>query len=167
MEDRDEAVQAHREMILDDFDFLLDSLGAYDENESWASYIARVDSIQKGQNIPSGWIPATFLIAEVDGQIIGRVSIRHELNEFLERTSGHIGYGIRPKFRLQGFATEILRRALEISRSLEIEKVLVTCDNANTASSRVIEKCGGVLEKIVELDNGEILRRYWIAIEAS
>lgn len=164
MDDKDEAMQAHRELALDGFDFLLDS---FDEKEPWTSFLERVDSVQRGENLPSGYVSATFLVAEVDGQIVGRVSIRHKLNEFLERRGGHIGYGVRPEFRGRGLATEILLRALEITRTLGVERVLITCNDANTASSRVIEKCGGILENIVELDDGEKLRRYWIVSELS
>lgn len=158
--DEEQAKQAHQELALDGFGFLLDS---FDENEPWAAFIERVDSTERGENLPVGYVPATFLVAELDGQIVGRVSIRHSLNEYLHQRGGHIGYGIRPEFRRRGLATEILRAALEITRALGIEKVLVTCDDSNIASSRVIEKCGGDLENIAELDDGEKLRRYWIA----
>lgn len=162
-EDRLEAIAAHRELALDNFDFLLDSLGKYDENGDWLAYLERLDSVRRGENVPDGWVPSTFLVAEIDGRIIGRVSIRHELNDYLERRAGHIGYGIRPEFRGRGYATEILVRALEIVRGLGVQRVLVTCNDSNTASSKVIEKCGGVLENIIDTDDGERVRRYWIA----
>jgi predicted acetyltransferase len=60
-------------------------------------------------------VPATFLVAEVDRALVGRVSIRHELNAFLADVGGHIGYGVRPRYRGRGFATEILRQALVIA----------------------------------------------------
>ena len=160
--DQDEAVQVHRELALDDFDFLLDALGKYDENTDWAEYLARVESIRLGEDVPEGWVPATFLVAEVDGRIVGRSSIRHRLNDYLEKRAGHIGYGIRPEFRGRGYATEILRMSLDIARELGIEKLLVTCNDTNVASAKVIEKCGGILEDIIELDDGERVRRYWI-----
>jgi len=160
--DEEEAKRAHHELAQDDFLFLLDS---FDEREAWATFIKRVESTERGENLPLGYVPATFLVAEVDGQIVGRVSIRHALNEYLKERGGHIGYGVRPRFRRRGFATEILQGALGMTRTFGIEKVLVTCDDKNTTSSRVIEKCGGVLENIVELDDGERLRRYWIVAE--
>src|ERR1035437_2378871 len=152
MNDKKQAIQAHQELTLDDFTFLLNS---YDENESWAIYIDRVNSASRDQNLPVGRVPSTFLVAEVDGQIVGRVSIRHQLNQYLEQRGGHIGFAIRPEFRGQGFATEILLEALENASTLGIERVLVTCDDTNIASSRVIEKCGGVLEYVVDPENEE------------
>jgi len=157
--DKEESIRAHQELVLDDFTFLLNS---FDEHESWEIYIERVNSASRDQDLSVGKVPATFLVAEVDGQIVGRVSIRHRLNEYLQQRGGHIGFGIRPEFRRRGFATEILLEALEIARGLGVEKVLVTCDDTNIASRRVIEKCGGVLENIVDLENVEKFRRYWI-----
>lgn|SRR5487761_2069842 len=160
--DKTEAIQAHRELTLDKFDFLLDSLGKYDENQSWPEYLQRLENLSRGENVPEGWVPSTFLVAEVNGCIVGRVSIRHELNENLAAGGGHIGYGVRPAYRGRGYATEILRRALAIVRDLGVEKALITCDDQNIGSRKVIEKCGGVLENIVENDRGERLRRYRI-----
>jgi predicted acetyltransferase len=43
--------------------------------------------------------------------------------------------------------------------------VLITCDDDNVASARVIEACGGHLERVVpggESDDGTPFRRYWI-----
>ena len=163
LEDRSEAVQAHRELALDDFDFLLDSLGKYEENGDWAAYLDRLDSLRRGENVPDGWVASTFLIAEVDSRIIGRVSIRHELNAYLAERAGHIGYGVRPEFRGRGYATEILQQALRIVRNLGVQRVLVTCNESNEVSSKIIEKCGGVLENIIDADDGERVRRYWFA----
>ena len=47
-----------------------------------------------------------------------------------------------------------------IARSYGVERVLVTCDDDNAASAAMIERCGGVLESIVEVagildDRGE------------
>ena len=74
MNDKKPAIQAQQELTLDNFTFLLNS---FDVNESWALYIERVNSANREQNLPIGYVPATFLVAEVDGQIVGRVSIRH------------------------------------------------------------------------------------------
>jgi predicted acetyltransferase len=39
--------------------------------------------------------------------------------------------------------------------------VLVTCDDDNVASARVIEHCGGALEDVVEVRGSVAKRRYW------
>lgn len=158
IDDQEQARAAHRELADDGFPFLLD----WKEDEPWTAYVQRVENQRRGLDLPSGWVPSTFLVAEADGVLIGRVSIRHELNDFLENFGGHIGYAVRPAHRRRGFATEILRQALIIARAEGIQDVLLTCDEGNVASSAVIERLGGVLEDVrVEPGRGP-KRRYWI-----
>ena len=85
-----------------------------------------------------------FLVAEVAGQLVGRTSIRHELNEFLAREGGHIGYGVVAEHRHRGYATAILRISLIIARAVGIDRVLVTCDEDNVGSAAVIERLAHV-----------------------
>ena len=110
-------------------------------------------------------MPATFLVAEAEGQIVGRVSIRHELNAYLEAVGGHIGYGVRPGFRRRGYATAIMVQSLAVASSIGLDRVLVTCDDDNVGSAKVIENCGGVLENVVSGGVESVpKRRYWVAI---
>ena len=113
--------------------------------------------------------PSTFLFAFAGPSIVGRVSIRHALNPYLERVGGHIGYVVVPEFRRRGVATEMLRQALVIARDeLGLGRVLVTCDDDNVGSIRTIEKNGGVLESVVaDPEMATPKRRYWIDTAAS
>ena len=104
-------------------------------------------------------MPATFLFAFAGTSIVGRVSIRHALNPYLERFGGHIGYVVVPRYRRQGYATAILRQALQIARQkLGLKRVLVTWDDDNLGSIKTIEKNGGVLEGIVSGPDGSKLK---------
>ncbi len=106
-------------------------------------------------------MPATFLVAVAEGQIVGRVSIRHVLNAYLAEVGGHIGYGVRPGFRRRGYATAMLRQSLAVASSIGL--VLVICDDDNVGSAKVIENCGGVLENIAAGRDGSVpKRRYWV-----
>jgi predicted acetyltransferase len=137
----------------------------YSEGMSFREYLDVLADQQRGTNLPPNHVPSTFLFAFVGPRIVGRVSIRHTLNEFLERLGGHIGYVVVPEFRRKGHATEILRRSLQIARDdLGIRRALLTCDDDNVASIRVIEKNGGQLENTVSDPSLEKpRRRYWIA----
>jgi predicted acetyltransferase len=154
--DEAQARAAHEELARDGFDFLLD--GGHDD---WAAYLAHLADERAGVNLPVGRVPATFVVADVGGVVVGRASIRHELNAWLARVGGHIGYAVRPDYRRRGYATAILGRSLEIARSVGIERALVTCDDDNVASARTIERCGGVLEDVV-VDGTTRKRRYWV-----
>lgn len=157
LSDEADAQAAHAELAAEGFDFLLDQQAG----EPWASYVRRLDEI-RGGHVPPDRVPATFLVAEVDGTLVGRVSIRHELNDFLANFGGHIGYGVRPAYRRRGYAGAMLRQALVLASSAGVSRVLLTCDDGNDASAAIIERAGGVLEDIRIAPDGIGKRRYWI-----
>jgi predicted acetyltransferase len=100
-------------------------------------------------------------------EFIGEASIRHELNDWLLREGGHVGYGIRPSRQRRGYGRLILALALAECRRLGIARVLVTCDDENVASARIIEANGGVLENVLdEAIQCRRLRRYWISLQS-
>jgi predicted acetyltransferase len=148
-----------RLMAAEDFTFGL----GLEPGMPWGRYLRYLDQERRGIDLPDGLVPATFLVAEVAGEIVGRTSIRHELNEFLEREAGHIGYGVLPQYRRRGYATEILRQSLIIARAAGIDNVLVTCDDDNAGSIAVIEANGGRPDGLVQASgDGHRIRRYWI-----
>ena len=151
---------AQRAMADDDFEFAFDLANDTD----WPSYLTERARQQSGIDVPSDRVPASFLVATLDEVIVGRASIRHQLNDWLLAFGGHIGYGVLPPFRRQGCATETLRQSLVIARAFGVDRVLLTCDDDNTGSSTVIEHCGGVLDPDwAKTDETLPKRRYWIA----
>jgi len=137
----------------------------YEEGMPFRRYLEVLAERERGENLPANQVPSTFLFAFAGIRIVGRASIRHALNPYLELFGGHIGYVVVPEYRRQGYATAILRQALQIARQkLGLTRVLVTCDDDNIGSIRTIEKNGGVLENIVTgPESGQPKRRYWIA----
>lgn len=156
--DEKQALQGHAELATENWEYLL----GYTKNLPWAEYVEVLHEESLGRNLKEGHVPATFLMAESEGILVGRASIRHELNDFLFDYGGHIGYGVRPSYRRQGFATEILRQSLTYLRGLGVSEVLITCDEDNVGSAKVIESQGGILENTVEFE-GILKRRYWIS----
>lgn len=59
-------------------------------------------------------------------------------------------------------ATKIIRQALIVANAEVVERALVTCDDNNATSRRVIERCGDVLEDLRPTESGGRTRRYWI-----
>lgn len=147
---------AQRELADDDFVFAF-----LEQGQPFAEFVQRVEDHQHGRSLDDGRVRSAWLLAEVDGVVVGRSSIRFELNDFLRVQGGHIGYGVRPNHRRRGYATEILRQSLVVARAGGVERVLVTCDDGNVGSRKAIEANGGVLECIVDVDRRP-LRRYWI-----
>ncbi|MDR1026774.1 MAG: GNAT family N-acetyltransferase [Lactobacillus sp.] len=105
----------------------------------------------------------------VDGdEFIGQFEIRHYLNSFLLQAGGHIGYGIRPSKRMKGYASKGLALTLAEVKNmrLDVDKVLITANDENIASWKVIEKNKGVLENIIQEPWGDkrTVRRYWVDV---
>jgi predicted acetyltransferase len=128
----------------------------------FAAFCAREVALsQPGTPRPTGWVTGTYLWMvddTADGpQVVGRISLRHELTPWLLEVGGHIGYAVRPSARRRGHATRALALMLPIAAAHDLDRVLVTCDVDNVGSSRVIEANGGVLE-----DVRGTKRRYWL-----
>lgn len=83
------------------------------------------------------WVGGDLETAEQDfAAFVGRISIHHELNDALHIEGGHIGYDTVPSSRDRGVATEMLRQALPVARSLGLTAVLLTCDGTNRPLKR-------------------------------
>ncbi|WP_239491040.1 GNAT family N-acetyltransferase [Luteitalea sp. TBR-22] len=160
LQDEAELLRAHAATSLDVPTFL----HLYQDGMSMPQYLDALAARERGEHLGVGQVPSTFLFAFVGRRVVGRVSLRHELTPALERVAGHIGYAVVPEFRRRGYATEMLRQALDLARmQLGLSRVLVTCDDDNIGSIRVIEKNGGVLENIIEgTELRAPKRRYWI-----
>ncbi len=128
-------------------------------------FAAWVETLRR-QSDPSveldeGRVPATHWWVAEDDTYLGAIDLRHTLNDLLLDAGGHVGYGIRPSARGRGLATWALGAVLPAARALGLDRILVTCDDTNTASARTIERNGGVLEDTRMTALG-LKQRHWI-----
>lgn len=134
------------------------SLDEVRDADRFATFVSRLGAIADADApLPPGVVPATVLWWVDGDEFLGRLSIRHALTPWLRDFGGHIGYVVRPSARRRGHATRMLAASLPRAASLGINPALVTCDDTNVASRRVIEANGGVLED----QRGEKLR-FWV-----
>jgi len=132
---------------------------------SYSEMLTILEDEREGRNMAEGRVPHTMLYGFLDGKIIGRVSIRHELNDFLLRRGGHIGYAVADGYRGKGFATLLMLEGMKYCKSLGLSEILVTCDNANVPSWKIIEKFEARLEnKIIDEKENKKIRRYWVKL---
>lgn len=138
---------------------------------TWQEVEKHVESCRTGVGLPQNYVLADYFWL-VDGEeFIGEISVRHKLTDELLRFGGHIGYGVRYSQWGKGHASYMLAYALRYAKQeLGLSRVLITCNDKNVASARVIEKNGGVLQdKIINVIEGRecLSRRYWIELTAA
>jgi len=136
------------------------------EGGNFGKYVRDRLDWKEGKSLPEGWVPgSTFWLIRDDKVIVGTSSLRHKLTEHLRNIGGHIGFNIRPSERRKGYGTAILALTLEKAKELRLKRVLVTCDDNNIASAKIIEKNGGILEdKYCNDELEQPKRRYWIEL---
>lgn len=136
--------------------------------EEWLEDVLKCED--KDYANSKGLVPATtyFTIRKSDNKIIGMINFRHYLNDFLKKSGGHIGYGIRPNERRKGYAKLQLYMALKEARKMHIDEIMVSCLDTNIGSEKTILALGGILNRI---EHDEIKNRnekiHWINVEES
>ena len=135
---------------------------------NFGAYVRKIRSQEQGENLGFGHVPSTmFWMIDENNEYVGRISLRHELTEFLKSYGGHIGYDVIPSSRKNGYAKEALKLCLKEAKAMGIKKVLLTCFKKNIASSKVIKNNGGIYEgeDIVEGHEDDLSMRYWIKLK--
>ena len=131
------------------------------ENFDYEKWLETNHNKEMGINLPENRVPSIqFVLFDKSGHALGFLNLRLRLNEGLLNYAGHIGYSIRPSARGKGLAKEQLRQGLQVARSKNIKRVLVTCDCDNAASRAVILANAGALE---DVRGGK--ERYWIDVD--
>ena len=137
-------------------------LMSMDTVSAWLKYLKTLES---KDTCPEGLVPCAqyCLLDTSTNELIGLANIRLELNDYLYKYGGNIGYSISTCKRKQGYGTIQLKLVLNECKNLNINQVFINCIEEHIASRKLIEKCGGVFQKAVE-NNGKLIWRYMIKI---
>jgi predicted acetyltransferase len=134
-----------------------------DAAQDVAAFLETCRDHSAGRNLPGDWVPqTTFWLVRDAQRILGCSRLRHRLTPYLAKQGGHIGYDVRPSERRKGYGTHLLRLTLVEAQRIGLTRVLVTADETNVPSWRIIEKNGGEYEPEVLPGALAVLRRYWI-----
>jgi predicted acetyltransferase/ribosomal protein S18 acetylase RimI-like enzyme len=133
---------------------------------AWDGYEAYRETVRRV--CAGGWpfaevVPGAVFFVMAGDEIVGELYLRFGLTDELERDGGNVGYQSRPAARNNGYATKALRLGLARLAERGIISALVTCDDRNLPSIRVIEKSGGERLDDAALDGGKRNRRYAVA----
>jgi predicted acetyltransferase len=114
--------------------------------------------VRKRREVRQLWgVRVTELWFVQGDEYIGTVVIRHELTQELSESGGHVGFHVVPRLRRRGYGARMLGEAIRFCHERGITALLLTCDEDNLASRRVIEANGAALERVA---GGQA--RYWI-----
>jgi predicted acetyltransferase/ribosomal protein S18 acetylase RimI-like enzyme len=133
------------------------------DEPTFVEFLESLRRAKEGVGLPPGYVKQRTVFAFVDGRIVGRVDFRSELTEPSTIEGGNIGYEVRLSDRSRGIGTRILGQFLNSVAGEGLVRVLLTCDDTNTASERVILNNGGVYESsAVSPRTGRLTKRFWI-----
>jgi predicted acetyltransferase len=145
-----------------DFEFAF----KYEHSMPFSDYVQMLERWALGLNLPDKFVPNTFLVGVIGNRIVSRISIRHELNDFLASVGGHVGYGVVPSERKKGYGTKMLNLVFPVAANLGISRLLITCDDDNLGSIKIIENNGGIFESLIRDTNSmKMKKRYWIELK--
>lgn len=143
-------------------DTLICGLAFYETCANADEYLRLMEAWHLDKELPSGIVGSSLYLEIQEGQIVGVISVRHELNEYLRRIGGHIGYSVLPSMRRKGIAKSMLKQIVRIAAQEHgLTTCLVSCRKDNLASRRTILSCGGVLLR-KETDNDITYEMYEI-----
>ena len=100
----------------------------------------------------------------VDDAFCGAINLRYLPGtlDLPPHVSGHIGFSVVPWKRRQGVASAALRLLLPIAKARGLERALITCDEDNVGSRRVIEGAGGLYAGSAPSIDHVAKRLYWL-----
>ena len=131
------------------------------EISEWFDYLEQFVSPDTKNFVPSR---EYLLIEECDQErkLIGILNLRLLLNDYFAEYGGHVGISIVPEMQGQGYGTRAIKLILEEARRFLMEKILITCEEKNVASARILEKNGGKFEELRFVKSKNVkLKRYW------
>jgi len=127
-------------------------------------YVEFMNNLKSYKTIEKqGWVEADSYFICKDGKMIGEIMFRKALTPFLLTNSlGHIGYKIKHSERGKGYCSQALKMLLDKAWGEGYTELMISCNESNVPSARVIEKNGGILNRINKNSLGNTEKEYWL-----
>jgi predicted acetyltransferase len=124
--------------------------GAFASQTSNGEVTLEVDQVYEIENSPWG-VPAYRFHIVVGGERAGTVSLRIGSSDRVIRYAGQIGFGVHPRFQGRRLAERAVRLLLPLAKDHGLATLWVTCNPANVASRRTLERLGATYVETVPL----------------
>ncbi|WP_105615813.1 GNAT family N-acetyltransferase [Vallitalea okinawensis] len=133
--------------------------------KDFKEFVTDLINFSKGINIPEDWVPcSSFWLIDRD-EVVGVIRIRHRVDNDYLQMIGHIGYEIKSSKRKRGYGSRLLELGLKEAKKLGLEEVLVTCNEDNIGSLRIINKFNGEYKKsFIDDETGKTVLQYKVCV---
>ena len=155
-QDADAIYQVLKELPADENGFMNPYHGI-DKETFMHEIMTKLINIANGINLKPGYVPQTYYFLWEDNHIVGVYKLRHYLNENLRNGSGHIGYGILPAYRNQGYAKKGLALLLDIAKDVIREDEIYMASHKDNPASLHVQLANGAY--IHHADEEEVYTR--------
>ena len=113
-------------------------------NISDSMHFLRITTQQYSEGIPSSW----GIVHKELGKLIGTIGY-HMLSP--QNSYGEVGYALSKDFWNKGYMSEAFKEVIKFGfEKMKFNRVEATCKLTNTASERVMQKCGLKFEGILK-----------------
>jgi predicted acetyltransferase len=133
------------------------------EHADFQELLRKLENFSRGKMLPEGFVPSTTYWLVQGQELIGVSNLRHYLNERIRNIGGHVGLGIRPSCRGQGFGKTLLGLTIDEATKRGIGTIHVHCHKHNEPSSRMIKAVGGILDSEIQETSGSVVQRYLVS----
>ncbi|MCR5265808.1 MAG: GNAT family N-acetyltransferase [Cyanobacteria bacterium RUI128] len=111
-----------------------------DEYDIWKERIfTDYENQEKGIDLPENFLPSITYWLVDNGEYMGTVNIRPKINDALVEYGGSCGVALRSSVRGKNLGLLIVKLALDKMRELKVSPIVLTCEENNEKSWRIIE----------------------------
>lgn len=111
-------------------------------------YLKQIDTLEKNRINPMLY----YFVLE-QNELIGFLELRLAQNEFNHYYAGHLGYGVHPSKRNQGYGNLILKKGIQELKKFKVQPIYLTCDTTHLISKKMFTKINAHYIEDYQVDN--------------